>query len=653
MKKGLKTLLVATVLSCATAAFAAAPTIGTIPDIRIGDQEPPEALLHTDANFFVFTNAFSFDEKVTDADTPKADLYWSFDEGDNPVTGNVADGRWFQVNGIDSVHLGSADMATCETGGFADHVTPTNDLRDADPTGFATFRDVILSPLVPGTLPFDDANVQANAAAHGQGKVVRFVVSDGQNVDHKDILVKSVDDSTDEASGAGIVVYDDDTFDTQETGGWTTFGATLAATTANVCDYANGAYRVRTFTVPTSRYHSAGWFQDRIVGTDIKWVPYSSIGSDNYVRGKFYMYAAPGSEGWGNDLNNIPGFEVRLAHRYMYTARQLVDFNDAVTPYTMELRPSTDANNPSIYRVDFDPVDVPFWNEASNAGEGVGAGFETWELDADKRGYICLTELVTGTYPKGLLSSPKWTENLTTITGGTSVNGNFIKPTGGGNPDDKGTGDTSPGGMITLTADGSAIILNGAAVATDRIGSYYYEIPSLAATLRTRVAENELYRVRFHITSTQATTAQANTWLSVRSIGYGYVTYVMMSEGTYSATAKQELTQAIPGVGCLNPDKEPGDTNGGWYTVIQNTPMSMDIAADRSGATLADRMPLISAFPERGLENPVGVINRRDLRVGVQMYDALAAESPLPALPVSGYLRVDRVLIETFDQIAD
>lgn len=641
MKKGLKALLVATVLSCATAAFAAAPTIGTIPDVRIGDQEPPEALQHTDANFFVFTDAFSFDEKVTDADTPKADLRWSFDEGDNPVTGNVADGRWFQVNGFDSVHLGSADMATCQSGGFTDHVLPTNDLRDV--SAFATFRDVILSPLVPGTLPFDDANVQANAAAHGQGKVVRFVVSDGQNVDHTDILVKSVDDSTDEVSGAALIVYDDDTFDTQETGAWTTFGATVTVTTANVCDYTSGAYRVRALTIGPAKYHSAGWSQNRTVGADYKWVPYNSIGSDNYVRGKFYIYAQPGTEGW-TTLNDIPGFAVRLAHRFVYTTQQVIDCNDPSTAGAIELRPSTDSTKPSIYRLDFDPIDTPYLNTYTNADgtkDGVAAGFETWELSTTPRGYICLTELVTGTYAKSALGTAKWTENLTTITGGTSVVGNYTK----GATLDNGATWIAPdsAGMITLTAAGSAVVLNGSAVPTDKIGSYYYEIPSLATNLRTRVAENELYRVRFHLTSTQNVAAQSPMWLSARSIYYSYVTYVWMNGGTYGAAGSTNNRQIIPGVGCLNPDIETGDTTGGWYTLIQNSPMSMDIAADRSGATIADRMPVISAMPPRG----DAATSRRDVRPTIQMWDSMTGE------PEAGYVRVDRVLIETFDQIAD
>jgi hypothetical protein len=83
MTKGLYTLFVAAIaLLGVTTASATAPTIGTIPDVIIGDAENNGP---SDNNFFVFTDAFSFDAYAEDDLTADASLKWSFDEGDDPA----------------------------------------------------------------------------------------------------------------------------------------------------------------------------------------------------------------------------------------------------------------------------------------------------------------------------------------------------------------------------------------------------------------------------------------------------------------------------------------------------------------------------------------------------------------------------------------
>jgi hypothetical protein len=67
MKKGLVALFAAALAISASVSFGYAPTIRPLPDITIGDME--DNLSTQDRNFFVFTNAFRFDDYAQDQDT--------------------------------------------------------------------------------------------------------------------------------------------------------------------------------------------------------------------------------------------------------------------------------------------------------------------------------------------------------------------------------------------------------------------------------------------------------------------------------------------------------------------------------------------------------------------------------------------------------
>src|SRR5262249_46318126 len=60
-----------------------------------------------------------------------------------------------------------------------------------------------------------------------------------------------------------------------------------------------------------------------------------------------------------------------------------------------ELRPTSSATSPSLYRVDFDPVDVPALNAA---GEGISRAIEAYALENQENGSIELAESVIGIY---------------------------------------------------------------------------------------------------------------------------------------------------------------------------------------------------------------------------------------------------------------
>ena len=106
--------------------------------------------------------------------------------------------------------------------------------------------------------------------------------------------------------------------------------------------------------------------------------------------------------------------------------------------------------------------------------------------------------------------------------------------------------------------------------------------------------------------------------------------------------------QMLPGVGCLNPDRNPGDTCGGWYTLHMYTPMSAEIRPEFSvGAPLDVRMPATCAEPGPGVDAP----SRRDLKVGCDLMDTFSS-GWYRGLEQGNYT-VDRIEVRVFDAIPD
>lgn len=162
MKKGLVTLFIASMFAAAVSSYALAPTVGNLPDITVGDQD--DNIGATDNNWFVFTNAFKFDDYANDPEgMPKANLKWSFDE----LEGTAA---WYNVNSMAPVHVGT-ETAVDDTTNDSAHVNPAANLRSV--SEYASFRDIVFSP-GPGDGPYPDPT-----GDHSAGKLVRFLVSDG------------------------------------------------------------------------------------------------------------------------------------------------------------------------------------------------------------------------------------------------------------------------------------------------------------------------------------------------------------------------------------------------------------------------------------------------------------------------------------------
>lgn len=613
MKKGLYTGLILSV-TLAGSAFAAAPVISNIPDVIIGDAEDN---IGTDNNFFVFTNAFNFDNFVSDLDTPKSSLQWSFDEGDDNVAPNT---RWFAINGKQAVHLGTSQIATSGNTGH-NPPAPANELRSV--SQFASFRDIVFSPSGSGPFP---APTEPEKSDHAAGKVVTFYVSDGTNVASKSILVATRDNQYDALSGGSqfTQVYDDPLTGTS-TSGWFLEAGIPSGAVSGDHDSVNGAIRVRILSDAT-RYRVQQWYSNIVL-------PYGAVGSNSWVRGKFYVYATGMVP---NQSNVIPAVRMRLMQRFVIANTLEVWTHTpgiaSLEPYGNDLRPNTDPNNPSVYRVDFDPPEIP-QNVNNPSSEGIQLSFSGFTNAAPENGYLGLTEVVLGTYPAVLGTQVK-------EYAGSSITDDPVNEPAevfslyypaGSVPGYQPSSDTTVKPTVTKTASGVTLDSTSAQFGLDgsnnkRIGVVQLTVDAgLPYSDRVRFDEGKLYQVRYHITSTRQSNAQAQMRLYLRFGAYLYnlLYEVGGARALPGAQARALAWQHLPGVGNQNPDKETPGENGCWYTLLLSSPLNGEIRPDVSGP-ITTKMPNLTSLPGPGqnVNSP-----RRDLKIGFGLVDTNSSGS--------------------------
>jgi hypothetical protein len=672
MKKGFIAALTAASLSLVGSAFAIAPTIQSLPDIVIGDKEDN---VGTDNNFFSFTDAFKFADKVSDPDTPVSELKWSFDEHDALAGGETTGTQWFQVNGKDPIHKSTQEIVDEQPAASA-HLDPTaNEIAQGNE--WAAFRDIVLSP-VSETQPFSDKGADVKAR-HEAGKFVRFYVSDGFSVASKECFVKSVDEAFDSASATTSWKQEKkDGFETDPTAaagaltGWSNFTfneANLGTTSYNSSAQGLQAYIYTNAT----KYRSAGWTSNLS-----EWLEYGAVGADKYVRVKYYMYATGQST---TAANVIPNMRLRAANRFAVNSILEVLHHDnadvQAQAFATDFRPSTDPTKPSLYRVDYDPVDVPYLvsnatiNATAGTGEGISRAFEAYTLNPQDNGYIVMTESVMGTYLASELDDSAALAGGTKIYQTSSSDAGDLKifnsatdlvlynmKLGSLNGEYAAYDTTSAKGTY---AEGAA----GVTMDTKLVPAYPIvgivqrefnpdgNTDNLAA--RIRVAPDQQYKVRWHITSTQQSNQNAQIRLRARTVKFQWTQKYELggSRATTIGSANGQIaTQALPGVGCQNPDKI-GTENGGWYTMLVNTPMSADIRPDVAG-DMSAKMPNLSKAAGPGQTTvdpsaPAGAIQMRDLRLGCEVVDSISWNDSVE----KGNFTIDKIEVRTFNLVDD
>ena len=434
----------------------------------------------------------------------------------------------------------------------------------------------------------------------------------------------------------------DDFDDFATSAGWAQFGPNIPGLVTLDHDAANTALRVYVHADP-NRYRISGWMTDP---TNL--LPYSAVGDDHIVRAKFYVYTA----GQTNPaaLNTIPNMRLRLSSRWavnsMLEVFNHLNVDPGTDPLAKELRPSADPTRPSLYRVDFDPIDVPQLVNNPNT-EGISRGFEAFSTDPQDNGYVALAESTIGVYPSNMLDTPiyaprqwytsnvdagglKLSLNLATLLNQTLIPGTL--------PGEFPVEENDPNTPEPTHTEGPfGVTLDTSAVPPGLIGVLSRDFsPGTNRASFLRVEEGIQYRLRYHLTSTQQSNLNAQIRLRARSVQFSWAQKLEIGGALAADNLSNTIAaQALPGVGSMNPDKDSNE-NGGWYTMIFHSPLNADIRPE-SGGTLGARMPNLYSEPGPG----VNATSRRDLRVGLDLLDT-ASVNPA-SVAEQGNVTVDRI----------
>jgi len=690
MNKGLLTTLLAAAASVSgiQAVHANAPTILPLPDIRIGDAENNGGL--TDNNYFVYTNAFRLDDKAYDApgETATNALMWSFAESTYADT--LADNttQWFQINGKNPVSVGAANMGA----GAAAAVNPSS-VANGSPTGsggsknlretnadgydhsYASFRDIVLSPGW-GPLTSGFPTPGATGVDHARGKIVRVYVSDGQNVVFDDIIVKSVDNSTDFASAPVAYTKLRDNQFTTDTQNWTEAfpGASGTAVTYNAATQA-----LRAFISSGATYRVNGWREPEYIntffggppGTELK---YSEVGAGNWIRAKFHLFAQDPSQGSTfAAYKNIPNFRLRISGAIFSFASMLdVQHHSGGNPtydkYSQDLAPTTSSATPRVYRVDMDPPEYTTYQDAATT-MGFVRYYETYGKsdEPQESGFLCLAESSIGTYPvpaAGIIRTTFAANNWQTAyavgsfgytPGETYTHGLIFNK--GTNSVEKESDSETPGGIggkpvpteIVFTASATGFDLNS--VNVDNLGSGRLAVASAdwlggASTetnaTRARVMPGKQYRVKYTASATVARSTNSQIRFRASSMIYQYNPRLEVGGALGGSSIAWGY---LPGTGngkdFLTGVSQAGYT--GTYDLIFVSPFEInpDMALT-SGTHLGSE-------PGQGVNT---FTLYRDIHLGVDLIDGLNA-SGAGELGEKGNVKITNMTIEEMPVVSD
>jgi hypothetical protein len=655
-------------LAWAPSAHAVAPVVSDIPDIVISDVE--DNIGGTDNNFFVFTDAFAFDSYVSDADTAVNTLKWSFDEGTD-VTGDSST-VYFNINGLGPNAVGDAAIAAA-AGNPASRLNPTNDIRSASPN--ASLRNVALTPgSGPLTSPF--APNPALFARHAEGKVVRFYVSDQTFVVSTDVIVQTIDSDTtpsQDALSSSFSVLKTDAFASDA--GWVrTADQTDAQLTSfnlgsRAFDPVNTALTM-TVIANSTRTRQFGWLE-----SDATDVPYSAIGANNIARAKFSVfYSGPGDRTDNTVARQLPNFRLGLRGRGGMPIALLELQPNIASPadaleFTREIAPSKNPAQPSVYRVDLDPVDVPYLANSTTEGLQRSIEIATGAGLNQAAGTIALTDSSIGSYPANVYNVAP---SKVFATGGTDFNNSgvvverisatrdllvrYIAGSPNANeffldsllvPPNLTLNDTA----IGVTTNASGITVNTTGLAGTRAGIAQVDLLTGTGTdtnaTRLRVEAGKSYMATFRV----AHAGQSNLTPLVRfrmsSVRFGYaMTYQLAgARAAGDPDFQTYAAQVLPGVGSLNPDSS---IDGFSYNVIYHSPLDADVRADVAGS-IATKFPALAASPGPGDSAAGGA---RNLNFGVTVIDGFSF-NPGGDQEVANGMVFNRIEVRTIDRVQD
>jgi hypothetical protein len=187
-------------------AMALAPTIGSIPDIIIGDEEQG-----TPTNVFVFPDAVNLDGYVSDDSTTPGAIIWSYSILTEPTL--------YTINGVAPLDPATEDPNV--PGSKRIDTTDDDPVTSDSNARTITLRDESRSPVATGSGrgPYDEPDTSGNAVVL-DSRTVTLHASDGSTFSSKSIIVYTEDDGADRYSPPEDIVLSID-FRTGLPSGWT------------------------------------------------------------------------------------------------------------------------------------------------------------------------------------------------------------------------------------------------------------------------------------------------------------------------------------------------------------------------------------------------------------------------------------------------
>jgi len=485
--------------------------------------------------------------------------------------------------------------------------------------------------------------------------------------------------------------------------GWVSSGVdsgpeyTLDPTTPDDVDITKNSAELSVIVRPSvGRFRIAGWHNSSILSMD-------AIGHDNIVRGKFYIYASNPST---DPVNKVPNFRIRLenegavlascSYAYSQTGNgggeldtrepfyQALNNPAAEERAGVSLRPSGQELKPSLYRLDFFPVDTP-----SVADSNLGATFESYASQAPADGTLSLTELTTAIYPLEVSEASEQTlyvyHNYSPLDNQIVSNTPWEITQGGQFNVEN---DFQAGRLQTLdipgeVPDSSLAIVDDTAlhhgtvidttnVPTDRFGVGIWTLRSNDFTQTPRIEPNKIYLASFVVSSDlptsstdPGTTVQSGMSFQIQT-GLGAVTSRLELAGPVNAStpdsaAKRITGEALPGIGCQNErpfldlpgpveDAFLSGEDGGVYNVVMSTPMDPDIRPDTNGDLGA-----LANEPGPGVDAD----SARDISIGINVISQPETLRLSPSLllpwdqPNVAKVRMLMVTLSSFNQVDD
>ena len=441
--------------------------------------------------------------------------------------------------------------------------------------------------------------------------------------------------------------------------GWSFFGTELPELASADHDTSAGAIRLRVAGDP-ARLRISG-----VLANQAEWLPYADCGLARHVRAKYYLYS--GSSTNAGTGNEVPNLRLRVANRFAVSSMLEVFHHLTADPgnaaLAAELRPSADPAAPSLYTVDMDPVDVPYLGQNA-ASEGMLRGAEAYALEPQENGYIAVTESHIGTYaapqwppltdtnflPRVYQPSASGAGSLGVVTAAAeiSIRNLILSP----DPGVFAAEDTNPAAPRPVYSESAAgITLDTLAVPHDRCGIISREFnPGLHPGLPSyvRVEEGKQYAVRFHLTSTQQSNRQPQMRLRARAAKFAWSQKCEIGGAQAAGTTNNIIAaQALPGVGCENPERD-GSEHGGWYNLLFLSPLDAGIRPEfPPGTPVATRMPLLASQPGPTIPAP----SRRDLITGFDIVDTISGGTLRPL--EAGHVLMGRVEVRAFRRLTE